>query len=720
MSYFLEDVPVCRGFYMRCLDLSKVMTDSISARVRDKQPRPRFSATSPYRMTPTQFETCKGYWQSFFGEQCQSSGDGHRYFPANLPSRYIYNNLFWRWWQLHRETWFKAPETVQDGHSEILEEWLQSDHLERHQSLNDDSIVTPTAAEVYDKFAQFFLESDEKLMEGSVSEQEPEVSQDPEDSDSSVMGEDVLQDDESMKEREKIRKEAGFPSFSTFLRARKDPQFADVKNREKDIHARCPTCSELRTKIVNAFNNPSLRFDYDNLLNTHLEDAKGWRDLEQSLRLQAISNPEKLTVLSYDDTESFGFPRMTRRPIKNFPTDRVELIPFNLTNHGTRENVYIYHFKHKWSKGADRLCTILYTVISRIKRKTFALTKTEKAQKFNRHLVLIADNYSENKNNVLFAFLSDLVLHGWYDDIQLLYGPVGHTHNGNDAAHSVHNQIAGNYPSVTPAELFNAYSYAWASERTRPQPIIMECQFAWHERFSQPTSGHQPISGFTITQNNPYNVRAFRFKAVQQSSTRKCELQIKGSPLEEKWRGENSVLGGEGFFILNHLLEGFPKLKKPHAYEMPKAYLNGIKSAKFRSYCESIGRSMMHEHLVTMAETLIIPSLGPVTSEELSDLAPSRQKSLSGYGPVEWIGVRRKSGLLSHLVPFMRDQMFDETTFWDVGAGPVHPELFLDPVSIPIVRYSTRVHHEKHQEKSAKRFPEFVRTYCWRRRTINN
>ena len=280
---------------------------------------------------------------------------------------------------------------------------------------------------------------------------------------------------------------------------------------------------------------------------------------------------------------------------------------------------------------------------------------------------------------------------------------VGHTHNGNDAAHSVHNQIAGNYPSVTPAELFNAYSYAWASERTRPQPIIMECQFAWHERFSQPTSGHQPISGFTITQNNPYNVRAFRFKAVQQSSTRKCELQIKGSPLEEKWRGENSVLGGEGFFILNHLLEGFPKLKKPHAYEMPKAYLNGIKSAKFRAYCESIGRSMMHEHLVTMAETLIIPSLGPVTSEELSDLAPSRQKSLSGYGPVEWIGVRRKSGLLSHLVPFIRDQMFDETTFWDVGAGPVHPELFLDPVSIPIVRYSTRVHHEKTPRKKRKK-----------------
>ena len=73
------------------------------------------------------------------------------------------------------------------------------------------------------------------------------------------------------------------------------------------------------------------------------------------------------------DTSAMGFPRMTNRPVRNYPKDRVYLTPFNLTNHATGENIYIYNLKGKWQKGADRLCTILYTIISRIKTKDDAL-----------------------------------------------------------------------------------------------------------------------------------------------------------------------------------------------------------------------------------------------------------------------------------------------------------------------------------------------------------
>jgi hypothetical protein len=46
---------------------------------------------------------------------------------------------------------------------------------------------------------------------------------------------------------------------------------------------------------------------------------------------------------------------------------------------------------------------------------------------------------SENKNNVLFAY------NGWFDEIILLFGPLGHTHNGVDATHKVHSHnVAGN------------------------------------------------------------------------------------------------------------------------------------------------------------------------------------------------------------------------------------------------------------------------------------
>jgi hypothetical protein len=44
----------------------------------------------------------------------------------------------------------------------------------------------------------------------------------------------------------------------------------------------------------------------------------------------------------------------------------------------------------------------------------------------------MADNYNENKNNTVFAFCSELVMRGWFHTVELFYGPVGHTHNGND------------------------------------------------------------------------------------------------------------------------------------------------------------------------------------------------------------------------------------------------------------------------------------------------
>lgn len=81
------------------------------------------------------------------------------------------------------------------------------------------------------------------------------------------------------------------------------------------------------------------------------------------------------------------------------------MTPFSLTNHGTGENIYIYDLKHKWTHGADRLCTNLYHVLRRIKFKDPEFcTPNERVQRYNRKLVLMGDNCPENKNNTLFAF----------------------------------------------------------------------------------------------------------------------------------------------------------------------------------------------------------------------------------------------------------------------------------------------------------------------------
>ena len=145
----------------------------------------------------------------------------------------------------------------------------------------------------------------------------------------------------------------------------------------------------------------------------------------------------------------------------------------------------------------------------------------------------MADNFAENKNNDMFAFADELVQRGWFQEVQMLFGPVGHTHNGNDAVHYVHNQIAGNYVSITPAELFNNDKHAWPNERARPTPVIVETQWAWKERYKHCI---QPVAGFTNTKEDKAYVRAFRFAKNEDNAV---EMHVKGSPSQPHWCGQN-------------------------------------------------------------------------------------------------------------------------------------------------------------------------------------
>lgn len=97
---------------------------------------------------------------------------------------------------------------------------------------------------------------------------------------------------------------------------------------------------------------------------------------------------------------------------------------------GRGQSTYVYTLKGRLSKGGNRWCTSILHHLLEIKnsRGPSARAKT---------LILIGDNYSENKSNVNLDFCSELVLRGWFEEVQLLFGPVGHTHNGVDAEHKV-------------------------------------------------------------------------------------------------------------------------------------------------------------------------------------------------------------------------------------------------------------------------------------------
>jgi len=224
---------------------------------------------------------------------------------------------------------------------------------------------------------------------------------------------------------------------------------------EGHFHTRCFTHANLQIKLLRARKNPEARAEYNRQLDEHHLEVKSWRELEIRTQRMALSNPEVAIVLSYDD---MGIPRFTNRAIKGLSTATVKFVPLNLTNHGTGENLYIYHLKKRWSKFSDRMCSVLY-FIRRIKCKVNC-NANELAQKKAPKLILMADNDSENKNNILFQFLSELVMRGWFDEIEMMFGPVGHTHNGNDAVHRGHNQGISNHMSYCMAKFFQNYKHS--------------------------------------------------------------------------------------------------------------------------------------------------------------------------------------------------------------------------------------------------------------------
>lgn len=260
----------------------------------------------------------------------------------------------------------------------------------------------------------------------------------------------------------------------------------------------------------------------------------------------------------------------------------------------------------------------------------------------------------------------------------------------------VHNQICGNFDSITPAELFHNYTFTWRSEHTRPQPVIVELQYNWKARYA----GHiNKVSGFTATGQNRAYVRAFRFTCVP-GQGRMCQMEIKGCPSDPNWYGVNSVPNTPGFIVLKRMPRDFPEMKQGTGYKIPHEYLGRICGEAFRNYAQIRGKSVMFDNLVRMAHSLDVPSRGEVDTTTWNSFTLSRRRSMQGYGTVELIG---EPECVSYYVPFIRaprGEMTD-TRFWAVAGdawtaqtAPQYP-----PPTPPLVRYTRDVERERRQQK---------------------
>ena len=92
---------------------------------------------------------------------------------------------------------------------------------------------------------------------------------------------------------------------------------------------------------------------------------------------------------------------------------------------------YVYLVDSTVKGGANLMTEILRLTL-------LDLEKQNKLPTLNPILYLQLDNCSENKNKVLFGFLSDVVGRGVFEEIHTCFLTVGHTHEDIDQFFSVH------------------------------------------------------------------------------------------------------------------------------------------------------------------------------------------------------------------------------------------------------------------------------------------
>jgi hypothetical protein len=301
---------------------------------------------------------------------------------------------------------------------------------------------------------------------------------------------------------------------------------------------------------------------------------------------------------------------------------------------------------------------------------------------------LMGDNCSENKNNDLFGFCSDLVARGWFDKISVVFGPVGHTHNGNDAIHYCHNQLVGNSFCVTLPEYIKAFERTWTNKATRPTGVVLDTQYDWRAVYKPVL---QRVEGFTKTKKNEFPARAYKF---ERDETGVVTMQYKADPTHEHWLGLDGQRNGPGFVCLPRLPDRPPAEVSPEDCRMLSGDLSSLQNDLIMQACKDQGKGSNMKWVLECARTGRVQTLGRTADIDSVQRQPFVEDR-AVWGPLERMGVPSAS----MDVPVIRRTTYAENldSFWQLPADLVaeqqHVELSIQRIRtaatrhIPAVRY---------------------------------
>ena len=344
------------------------------------------------------------------------------------------------------------------------------------------------------------------------------------------------------------------PAFGTWKKARRDPDFSDVKDRVKHTHARCKTCSDLKTLLLDAFKSGTAMREYKQRRRMHDEEVTQWRKLEKVIKARVVGSQGEEILIVHDGTQKLGLPRMTRRTIKNLNPARFDVVPWMSHDVAGGRSDYIYAPNASTSKSTNYLISQFHAVVLRAK------SDYKDARHRARKLTVIADSASENKNNTILAYYSDMVASGWFDEVELLFGPVGHTHNGVDATHKIHNVDVARHTSGDLGHFVHHYASGFSGQSSLPTPdaSILARIVDWKGYYAPFLRN---IAGFTKTKGDPIMVRGFKIAKTTNGSV---DVRWKCDPANEsEWRGQSGFGNTAGFNMLLAVPRGLPAFEPP-------------------------------------------------------------------------------------------------------------------------------------------------------------
>ncbi len=218
-----------------------------------------------------------------------------------------------------------------------------------------------------------------------------------------------------------------------------------------------------------------------------LIDAERQEMMDRQFR--AIDNPEQYLFVEMDsmDQDKTSVPRMPREPKQMEDTGKVK---FHVTaaKVPSLNRVFEYVYTNNLAHDGNTTVTILDQVLQAVKQTQGFLPPV---------LYLQLDNTCrENKNKIMFSYLSLLVKAKVFKKIYLGFLPVGHTHFGCDQVFSRHSIALRRQRTLTGPELLKVLFYSYTpypdmkviGEAADVKSWLADCM---SKDFQGVTEGHQ-------------------------------------------------------------------------------------------------------------------------------------------------------------------------------------------------------------------------------------